>query len=81
MPTHDTLLDDLFGGRHAALRAEFDGWLRGSRRFAAFAETYRGKIRAKLRHAQDADGLRDVRAELEVAALLLGEERLSLIHI
>ena len=78
MPALDPLLDDLFAGRHAALRAEFDGWLRGSRRFAAFAETYRGKIRAKLRHAQDADGLRDVRAELEVAALLLGEERFAI---
>ena len=78
MPALDPLLDDLFAGRHGALRAEFDGWLRGSRRFAAFAETYRGKIRAKLRHAQDADGLRDVRAELEVAALLLGEERFAI---
>lgn len=77
MPTPDTLLDDLFGGRHAALRAEFDGWLRGSRRFAAFADVYRGKIRAKVRHAADADGLRDVRAELEAAALLLGDERFA----
>lgn len=77
MSTHDTLLDDLFGGRQVALRAEFDGWLRGSRRFAAFADVYRGKIRAKVRHAADADGLRDVRAELEAAALLLGDERFA----
>lgn len=77
MPTPDTLLDDLFGGRHAALRAEFDGWLRGSRRLVAFADVYRGKIRAKLRHAADADGLRDVRAELETAALLLSDERFT----
>jgi hypothetical protein len=77
MPTPDTLLDDLFGGRHAALRAEFDGWLRGSRRLVAFADVYRGKIRAKLRHAADADGLRDVRAELETAALLLSDERFA----
>ena len=77
MPAHDTLLDDLFAGRHAGLRAEFDGWLRGSRRLAAFADVYRGKIRAKLRHAADADGLRDVRAELETAALLLSDERFA----
>jgi len=77
MPTHDTLLDDLFGGRHAALRAEFDGWLRGSRRLAAFANLYRGKIRAKLRHAADVEGLRDVRAELEAAVLLLSDERFA----
>ena len=77
MSVLDELADDIFGGRHAGLRAEFDGWLRGSRRFAAFADVYRGKIRAKLRHAADADGLRDVRAELEVAALLLGDERFA----
>ncbi len=77
MPAHDPLLDEIFGSQHVALRAEFDGWLRGSRRFAAFADVYRGKIRAKLRHAADADGLRDVRAELEVAALLLGDERFA----
>ncbi len=60
------------------LRAEFAGWVRGSRRFATFAEVYRGKIRAKLRHARDEGGLRDVRAELVTAALLLREERFSL---
>lgn len=78
MTVLDTLLDDIFAGRDASLAADFAAWLRGSRRFQAFATTYRGKIRAKLRHAQDEDGRRDLRAELETAALLLGEERFTL---
>ena len=77
MPTLDDLLNDLFDARPAALRAEFDGWTRGSRRFAAFAGYYRAKIRAKLRQAGDEDGLRDLRAELETAALLLRDERFT----
>ena len=78
MSTLDTLLDELFDSRRTALRAEFDGWARGSRRFAAFADAYRGKIRAKLRNARDEAGLMDLRAELEAAALLLRDERFTL---
>ncbi len=77
MSTLDNLLDEIFDGRPAALRGEFAGWARGSRRFAAFAGEYRSKIRAKLRHAGDDDSRRDLRAELETAALLLRDERFS----
>ncbi len=77
MPTLDNLLDEIFDDRPAALRAEFTGWARRSRRFAAFAGDYRAKIRAKLRHATDDDSRRDLRAELETAALLLRDERFS----
>jgi hypothetical protein len=76
----DDLLNDLFDARHAGLRAEFEGWARGSRRFAAFAGEYRSKIRAKLRHAGDEDGRRDLRAELETAALLLSDERFTIVY-
>ncbi len=78
MSTLDDLLDEIFDDRRTALYAEFTGWVRGSRRFAAFAEVYRGKIRAKLRHARDEGGLRDVRAELAAAAALLSEPSFSL---
>lgn len=74
----DDLLAYIFEGKKGVLAAEFTGWLRDSRRFKAFATTYRDKIRAKLRNARDADGLRDVQAELFVAAALLGEERFTL---
>jgi len=56
--TPDDLIESIFAGQDAMLRAEFAGWVRGSRRFAAFAEVYRGKIRAKLRHARDEGGRR-----------------------
>ena len=53
-------------------------WLAGSRRFRAFAEAHRDKIRKKLRGATDADARRDVRAELAVAHLLLADRRIEL---
>ncbi|HVO71974.1 MAG TPA: hypothetical protein VMT24_18120 [Aggregatilineaceae bacterium] len=77
-----TTLDDLLGyicdGKKPALYPEFEGWVRGSRRFKAFATNYRGKIRAKLRNLRDESGMKDLRAELETAALLLREERFTL---
>src|SRR3954449_11587593 len=54
---------------------ELVGWLAGSTRFRAFAETYRDKIHKKLRNATDPDTTRDVRAELQVARLLLADRR------
>jgi hypothetical protein len=52
--------------------------VRGSRRFKAFAITYRSKIRAKLKNAREEGGMKDLRAELETAALLLREARFTL---
>ncbi|MFL5709388.1 MAG: hypothetical protein ACJ77Y_10425, partial [Chloroflexota bacterium] len=54
---------------------ELIGWLAGSARFRTFAETYRDKIHKKLRNATDSDTARDVRAELQVARLLLADRR------
>jgi hypothetical protein len=78
MPPVDDLLDEIFGGTYPALSAEFAAWVRESRRFKAFATTYRAKIRTKLRNVRDDGGLSDVRAELETAALLLREARFTL---
>lgn len=72
------LLDDLFDGKQTPFYAEFERWARDSRRFKTFATDNRGKIRAKLRYANGDDGLRDVRAELAVAYLLLTEPRFTL---
>jgi len=74
----DDLLDDIFDGKRPPLYPEFEGWVRGSRRFKAFAVRYRGKIRAKLKNARDEGGLSDVRAELETAARLLRDDRFTL---
>lgn len=78
MLTIDDLLNEIFAGKQPALYAEFEGWVRGSRRFRAFATDYRTKIRAKLKNATDPSRLDDVRAELETAALLLAEPRFTL---
>jgi hypothetical protein len=78
MSALDDLLDYLFDGKKPALYPEFEGWVRGSRRFKAFAIRYRGKIRAKLKNARDEGGMKDLRAELETAALLLRDERFTL---
>ena len=53
-------------------------WLTGSARFRAFAEAHRDKIRKKFRGATDAESLRDVRAELQTARLLLADRRIEL---
>ena len=74
----DELLDTIFDAQKPALYPEFEGWVRASRRYKAFASTYRDKIRTKLRNVRDEAGLKDVRAELETAALLLHDERFTL---
>ena len=57
---------------------ELREWLASSARFRAFAEAHRDKIRKKLRTAADAEALRDVRAELRVARLLLADPHVEL---
>lgn len=74
----DDLLNAIFDGKKSALYAEFEGWVRESRRFKAFAINNNGKIRAKLRNVRDENGVKDVRAELETAAILLRESQFSL---
>jgi hypothetical protein len=78
MSTLDELLDDIFDGQKTDLYAEFEGWVRGSRRFKVFATDYRAKIRTKLKSVRDEGGMQDLRAELATAALLLREERFAL---
>lgn len=78
MAALDDLLTFIFDGKTPPLYREFEGWARDSRRFRAFATSYRSKIRAKFRNARDENGLHDLRAELETAALLLREARFTL---
>ncbi len=75
MSTIDALIDEIFDGSTATFAAEFGDWVRGSRRFKAFATEYHSKLRAKLKNARDEAALLDVRAEFEAAALLLREPR------
>jgi hypothetical protein len=68
----------LEGAPQDPMGEELAEWLAGSRRFRAFAEAHRDKIRKKLRYATDADARRDVRAELRVPQLLLADRRIEL---
>lgn len=78
-PVVERLARDLYdrdpGDRMAE---ELVGWLAASARFRAFAEAHRDKVRKKLRTAADAEALRDVRAELQAARLLLADRRVEL---
>ncbi len=76
---HERLARDLFAGPpDDSMADELVAWLRTSSRFRAFAESHRDKIRKKLRSAVEADARRDVRAELQVAHLLLADRRIEL---
>jgi hypothetical protein len=69
--TFDALLTELFGSTTQPLARQCAGWLGSSRRFRAFAETYRDKIRRKAGVARDEEARRDLECELETAYLLL----------
>jgi hypothetical protein len=75
----ERLAKDLLGnGPDDTTTQELARWLAGSSRFREFAEAHRDKIRKKLRSAADAEALRDVRAELQVAHLLVADRRIEL---
>lgn len=77
--TVERLARDLFDrGPDDPLALELVEWLATSTRFRAFAEAHRDKIRKKLRTAADDDAQRDMRAELQVAHLLLADPRIEL---
>jgi hypothetical protein len=78
MPPLDDLLDTIFDGKKPPFYAEFKGWVQKSRRFKAFATTHNTKIRSKLKNVRDENGMKDLRAELETAMILLHEERFTL---
>lgn len=73
----DELLAFILAGTPPSFSDEFEEWVRGSRRFKAFADEYRTKIRAKVKTATGESAIKDLRAELEAAILLLREERFT----
>ncbi len=78
-PSAVRLARELMDGAAAdGLLPELEAWLSGSTRFRFFATANAPKIRKKLRGARDAEAMRDVRAELVVARLLLADRRTSL---
>lgn len=76
----DELLTYLFNGEPHLLAVPMATWLASSRRFTAFATTFRAKIRKKLRSTQERESLRDLRLELETAYLLLQERSFNVVY-
>jgi hypothetical protein len=76
----DELLTYLFDGGSHTLTEPMGAWLGSSRRFAAFVDTFRDKIRKKIRVTQDSETLLDLRLELETAYLLLQEKNLTVVY-
>jgi hypothetical protein len=74
IPTSD-LLPYIFTNTRLPLAVQFAHWVQASPRFRAFAETYRDKIRKKVRGITEADGYRDLQAELATAYFLVPERR------
>ena len=71
------LIAYVFEGQPHLLSDELFKWMEDSARFTAFVETYRDKIRKKVRLAREAETALDLRGELEVAYHLLSDRRLD----
>lgn len=74
------LIAYLFEGQPHLLSGELARWLDASARFTAFVETYRDKIRKKIRLAREPETALDLRGELEVACRLLSDRRLEVAY-
>jgi hypothetical protein len=66
--------------RAAPLSGALAQWMEASARFTAFVDTYRDKIRKKIRVTRDPEGILDLRGELEVAYCLLNDRRLAVAY-
>ncbi len=74
------LITYLFEGQTHLLSGELMDWMESSSRFTAFVDTYRDKIRKKIRVNHEPETILDVRSELEVAYRLLNDRRLAVAY-
>jgi hypothetical protein len=74
VPSND-LLPYIFSNTRLPLAVQFARWVQESPRFRAFAETYRDKIRKKVRGITELGGYGDLQAELATAYFLVLERR------
>lgn len=70
------LITFLFEGKPHPLSTALMQWMEASPRFTTFVETYRDKIRKKIRVTREPESILDLRVELEVASSLLNDRRL-----
>lgn len=69
------LLPYIFTNTRLPIAVQFAHWVQESPRFRAFAETYRDKIRKKVRGITESEGYGDLQAELATAYFLVSERR------
>jgi hypothetical protein len=74
------LIAYIFEGRPHMLSEALMQWMEASSRFTAFVETYRDKIRKKIRITGAPESVLDLRGELEVAYCLLNDRRLAVAY-
>ena len=77
MTKPDDLIAYLFEGQPHLLSATLMQWMQASSRFTAFVETYRDKVRKKVRIIREPEGAGDLLGELEVAYCLLEDRSLA----
>ena len=71
----DELVRQIAEGCQPSLQSELGAWIQSGPRFADFVAAHRDKIRKKFATAGDREVRLDVRAELLVAHLVLGDRR------
>jgi hypothetical protein len=74
------LIAYVFEGQPHQLSGALMRWMEVSSRFAAFVETYRDKIRKKIRVTREPESVLDLLGELEVAYCLLNDHRLAVAY-
>jgi hypothetical protein len=67
-------------GQPHLLSGALTEWMIASTRFTTFVETYRDKIRKKVRLARESESALDLHSELEVAYALLNDRRLAVAY-
>jgi hypothetical protein len=77
---HADLIAHVFEGQPHLLSGELTQWMEASARFTAFVETYRDKIRKKVRTTREPESALDLRGELEVAYCMLSDRRLAVVY-
>lgn len=70
----------VFDGQPHLLSGALMQWMETSPRFTVFVETYRDKIRKKIRVIREPESALDLRGELEVAYGLLSDRRLAVAY-
>jgi len=74
------LSEYVFEGQPHLLSGPLQEWMEASSRFTAFVETYRDKVRKKIRLAREPGSALDLRCELQAAYCLLNDRRLAVAY-